>query len=233
MRSGHLLEGGRGEGASSSTPKISELGESGLLFELGEKPDIGIQKKVWFLARQLAQHPDLNEVMPGIGNIAVFFDPTQKSARAITELVLQELETFEDQPLNGALHTVPTRYGGEYGPDLNQVAEARGLTPGELIERHSAVEYVVAAIGSMPGFPYLLGLDEKLFMPRRSTPRIHVRFGSIIIGAGLCAIMTRASASGWHIIGNADMVYFDPMRQKPATFAPGDRIRFQPMSPPA
>ena len=78
----------------------------------------------------------------------------------------------------------------------------------------------------MPGFVYLSGLDPFLATPRRSSPRMSVPEGSVIIGGSQAGIMPITAPSGWHILGHTDLKLFDPKQDPPTAFKPGDRIRF-------
>jgi KipI family sensor histidine kinase inhibitor len=118
-------------------------------------------------------------------------------------------------------------YGGESGPDLDAVAEHAGLSRDDVIARHAAAEYTVAMLGFAPGFPYLLGLDRALQVPRRPSPRTRVPAGSVAIGGAQTGIYPRELPGGWHLIGRTPLVLFDPAREPPCLLAPGDRVRFR------
>ncbi|HJP98503.1 MAG TPA: 5-oxoprolinase subunit PxpB [Rhodanobacteraceae bacterium] len=126
---------------------------------------------------------------------------------------------------------IPVCYGDEYGPDLDAVAEQVRLARGEVIERHTAAEYTVAMLGFAPGFPYLLGLDPTLHMPRRANPRTGVPAGSVAIGGAQTGIYPRKLPGGWQLIGRTPLVLFDPERQPPCLLAPGNRVRFVAIGP--
>ena len=96
----------------------------------------------------------------------------------------------------------------------------------EAVRRHAAGTYLVGAIGAMPGFPYLSGLDPSLARGRRASPRPQVPEGSVIIGGGQAAIMPQTAPSGWHVIGHASLRLFDPRQRPPALLQPGDEVRF-------
>jgi len=121
---------------------------------------------------------------------------------------------------------VPVSYGGADGPDLEALAAHARLDPDEVVARHQACVFQVAMIGFQPGFPYLLGLDPALAMPRLATPRARVPAGSVAIGAAQGGIYPRASPGGWRLIGRTAAVLFDPDRSPPALFRSGDRVRF-------
>jgi inhibitor of KinA len=132
--------------------------------------------------------------------------------------------------IDGRSWEVPVRYGGEYGPDLADVAKHAQLSPREAAERHAGAGYIVAFLGFAPGFPYLRGLPPELSMPRLAQPRPRVPAGSVAIGGSHAGIYPFDSAGGWRIIGRTDLRLFDAGRQPPALFATGDRIHFVPVS---
>ncbi len=95
-----------------------------------------------------------------------------------------------------------------------------------MIELHSAAEYRVGAIGFAPGFAYLGGLDPRLVLPRRATPRARVPAGSLAIAEAQTAIYPQASPGGWHLLGRSPWRPFDPAATPPCPLALGDRVRF-------
>ena len=127
--------------------------------------------------------------------------------------------------------TVPVCYGGACGPDLDDVARHAGMSGEEVIRRHAAGICDCAALGFLPGFPYLTGLDPLLTTPRRTTPRTSVPGGSVGIAGTQTGIYPVASPGGWNIIGRTPLVLFDPSSQPPARIQPGDRVQFVPITP--
>jgi KipI family sensor histidine kinase inhibitor len=131
-----------------------------------------------------------------------------------------------DQLPQGEEIEIPVCYGGEYGPDLDEVAEKTGLSTDEVIALHTRAVYTVAAVGFSPGFPYLLGLPERLRVHRRSTPRLAVPAGSVAIAGGQAGIYPFASPGGWQVLGRTAVSLFDPSLPRPALLRSGDRVRF-------
>ncbi len=140
-----------------------------------------------------------------------------------------ESVTVSDEFLAGEEKQIAVCYGGDCGPDLEAVATRVGLTPDEVIALHSGATYTVAAVGFSPGFPYLLGLPERLRIPRRETPRLAVEAGSVAIAGGQSGIYPNASPGGWHVLGRTTETLFDPFSKQPSLLSPGDRVRFLPL----
>jgi KipI family sensor histidine kinase inhibitor len=141
---------------------------------------------------------------------------------------------LDEVPLpKGRLVNIPVHYGGDFGPDLDNVADLLGLTPEEVIERHTSATYRVAFLGFLAGFPYLTGLPRALAVPRLSTPRRRVPSGSVAIADRQAGIYPTDSPGGWRILGRASKSIFDPARRPPSLLGPGDRVRFYPVLVPA
>lgn len=216
--------------------RTMRLGEDALLLRLGEAIDAGTNARVLALAARIAasRPPWLRDLVPAYASLALFVDadafPESDDPLANAESWLQALppdDALSASP-QGALHDIAVRYGGEHGPDLDAVAEHAGLSPRQVIELHADGEYRVAMLGFAPGFPYLLGLDPALSMPRLATPRTRVEAGSVGIGGEQAGIYPRPGPGGWRIIGRTEVVLFDPARDPPSLLAPGDRLRFVP-----
>jgi UPF0271 protein len=110
------------------------------------------------------------------------------------------------------------------GPDLADVARAMGVATEEVARLHSAATYEVETMGFAPGFAYLAGLDLRLHVPRRATPRVRVPAGSIAIADGYTGVYPFDSPGGWNLIGRVVGVrMFDASG---ALLRLGDRVRF-------
>jgi inhibitor of KinA len=129
----------------------------------------------------------------------------------------------------GRLVRVPACYGGEFGPDLEEVSRHQGLDPEEVIALHSGATYRVYMLGFTPGYPYLGGLPARLAMPRLNVPRQLVKAGSIGIAGVQTGIYPVASPGGWRIIARTPLRLFDPSAATPFLFAAGDRVQFEPI----
>ena len=55
---------------------------------------------------------------------------------------------------------IPVLYGGEAGPDLEEVAASLSISPDEVVKTlHSASSLSVAIMGFLPGLAYMKGVD--------------------------------------------------------------------------
>jgi KipI family sensor histidine kinase inhibitor len=210
-------------------PRVRALGEAALLVEFGDAPDLALNARVHALARHLDTQPLLAQtnLVPGYVSLLVEFDPVRvdlETAESTLERLVPRVDAAAEG--SGRRRTIPTVYGGDWGPDLDEVAKRVGLTAAEVVARHSGAEQTVYMLGFSPGFPYLGDLPEELSLPRRETPRERVPIGSVAIAERQTGIYSREMPGGWHVLGRTPISLFDEQREPPAYLAPGDRVRF-------
>src|SRR5690606_12773011 len=112
--------------------------------------------------------------------LAVVYNPLTTSPSKLKEHVLSLQKELSAIPIpTPRAVEIPVHYGGDFGPDLDFVAETNGLTVEEVIEIHSATPYHIYARGFAPGFCYLGGMDPRIRAPRLGTPRTLVPAGSV------------------------------------------------------
>ena len=215
-------------------PEFEPLGDQALLLRWGDRADIEVNRQVHALARRLrvAAFPWLIDCVPAYASLAVFFDgsalPGNDPIAMVRDLLLGIVEQPEStiELAESRLVEIDVCYGGEYGPDLDDVASHCRMTAKQIVEKHSQAEYLVAMLGFSPGFPYLLGLDPSLVSPRLGTPRTRVPAGSIGIGGSQTGIDPDAGPGGWRLIGRTPQRLFDARQDPPTLLLPGDRVRF-------
>jgi KipI family sensor histidine kinase inhibitor len=167
--------------------------------------------------------PGVTELVPGYRTLLVVADPAQAGALDELAATLPTLELPPAEAVAGDLVEIPVRYDGE---DLDEVARLTGLDTEDVVRRHTAPTYTVAFLGFSPGFPYLVGLDPALEVPRLDTPRTSIPAGSVGLAGTQTGIYPTASPGGWRLIGRTEATLFDPARDPPALLAPGGRLRF-------
>jgi KipI family sensor histidine kinase inhibitor len=145
------------------------------------------------------------------------------------ETLLASVATCETAPAR--IVEVPVCYGGEFGPDLDEVARRCGLPVEDVIARHSGALVDVMMLGFAPGHPYLGLFDEALAPPRRATPRTAVPPGSIGLANRQSVIYPLTLPGGWNLIGRTPLALFDPSRSVPCLVDAGDQVRFVPITP--
>lgn len=169
----------------------------------------------------------VRDIVTSYRAVAVYFDPIHTSlGKLISEierLVLCKPEkSFSQRPPI----EVPVCYGGEYGPDLSNVAEHLGCSVPEIVDRHTKLIYLVYMVGFLPGFAYMGSADTKIDIPRHQTPRVRVPAGSVGLAGEQTGIYPMEMPGGWQLIGRTSLKPFDLSRPDPFLFKPGDCIRF-------
>jgi len=213
------------------TIQFEALAEDALLLRFGERIDIELNARVQAATDCLRQRLPQLECVPAYASVLLRFDPQHWSGgdphRQVQAAACAALEEPNPATIAPRDLVIPVCYGGEYGPDLAEVAALCRLDAQAVIARHTAADYHVAMLGFAPGFPYLLGLDPQLTAPRRTDPRQRVPAGSVAIGGSQTGIYPEALPGGWQLIGRTPLRLFDITADTPSLFAPGDRVRFQ------
>lgn len=219
---------------SSGVVAIEALGDVALLLRFEERIDAAINARVHAAARALrtAWLPGVVDLVPAYATLTLVLDEQADDALDTLAVRVREvLASNQDAQSErvARLVSIPVAYGGEHGPDLAIVAAHAHIDEAEVVRRHAGVEYTVAMLGFLPGFPYLLGLDRTIALPRRASPRVRVPAGSVAIGSAQTGVYPCAAPGGWHLIGHTSARLFDASLEQPALLAPGDRVRFVPV----
>ena len=201
------------------TRRWRRYGERGVLFQLSSLAEVHA------LDRAVRASGLARECVPGAETL--FVEPIDDSIMAdgLAQQIL-ELPTMEPTADTIRMHTIAVRYDGI---DLPDVAALANCSIEEVIGRHVAPAYTVAFLGFSRSFPYLVGLDPLLIVPRLASPRTMVPAGSVGMGAGFTGIYPAASPGGWRLLGHTDSVLFDETCDPPNVLGIGDRVRFEPV----
>jgi inhibitor of KinA len=234
MRQRKSQRQGRKAGGGAPRARLASAGEQGLVVELGDRIDPAVNARVRWLARTVSERirDGVVEVVPTYRSLLVVHDPLRLPRARLASRVEALLEEMPEEPAAsvGRQVRVPACYGAEHGPDLEAVARLHGMAPDEVVELHSSAAYVVYMLGFTPGFPYLGGLPDRLATPRLDVPRPVVAAGSVAIAGVQAGIYPVASPGGWRILARTPLRLFDPGSRSPFLFAPGDQVRFEPIT---
>lgn len=222
---------------ASPSPRIVPLGDSALLAEFSETLDLAVNVRIQQLAEAIRRRrvPWIRDVVPALGGLALHFDterfeagllPGEAAAALIKDCLNRRLPALDDLARSVE---VPVCYDAELGPDLAEVADECKLEVEEVIKLHCASPHRVLMVGFAPGHPYIGGLDAKLSVPRRTTPRPKVMAGSVAIANAQTVVYPFTISGGWSILGRTPLRVFDAARETPALLAPGDQVKFKPI----
>mgnify|MGYP001259897504 CR=1 FL=1 len=216
-------------------PRLVPAGDSAILIELGAEIDVAINDSVYALVEQIkrANLRGVSEFIPTYRSLLVNYDPLVTSFRVLFEqltVILENQVVGEKIVFNPVVIELPVVYGGEAGPDIQNVADHAGLTIEQVVDIHSSVDYRVYMIGFAPGFPYLGGLDSRIATPRLKTPRILIPAGSVGIAESQTGVYPNESPGGWQIIGRTPIKMMDFQSESLTKVSVGDKVRFNSIS---
>lgn len=214
--------------------RVAPLGDVGFRLEFGTRDDAQAleQARALMAALTAAPLPGMVEAVPVFGAVTVFYDRRRVPDLAAFEAALctRVGQGAAAGAGGGRECVIPVCYAPAFAPDLPRVANQAGLTAAEVVARHSAATYRVAAVGFTPGFPYLAGLPAELHTPRLATPRASVPAGSVGIGGPYTGVYPLVSPGGWNLLGRTPLPLFNRDTDPPALLRVGDRVRFRPIT---
>jgi len=209
--------------------KYLTAGDRALVIEFGDSIEEQVNSKIRSLTLAIER-----ECIIGI----IEMIPTYRSLMVIYEPMLIELDQLIDKAKSiqikmdemklpkAKVIEIPTLYGGEYGPDIEFVAQHNKISAEEVIKIHTSIEYLIYMIGFTPGFPYLGGMNDKISAPRLQNPRTKIPAGSVGIAGAQTGIYPIESPGGWQLIGRTPVSLYDPYRKEPVLLNAGDYIKF-------
>lgn len=213
--------------------RFQPASDQSLLIYFGQEISIVAHQQVRRLLHllELESVTGIRNLHPAYCSLLVDFDVLKLSHNDLEIILRGYLERLEDVRLpEGRQMEIPVSYGGEFGPDLDEVASICGITPAQAIELHSSVTYVVYFLGFVPGFAYLGELPEALATTRLATPRRSVPRGSVGIAGKQTGVYPFATPGGWRLIGRTPVAMLRPDRNNISLLSIGDRVRFTPIS---
>lgn len=203
------------------TPRLRSAGDSAVLLELANST----QRRLLHSALLRDPAPGAIELVPAAVTILLrAATPDGLPAildhlRAMLAAGIEDVAQDEVTPI-----VIGVRYDGE---DLAGVAKILGITPAEVVARHTGQLWTVEFAGFMPGFGYMVGAGGGLVVPRLTSPRTRIPPGSVALAGEFTGIYPQASPGGWQLIGTTDFVLWDEDATPPTVMVPGNRIQFQ------
>ncbi len=160
----------------------------------------------------------------------VEFDPLVVGAEELESWLRDHAPEHELPATTGRVVELPVVYGGEYGPDLDDIADYLGLTPARVIEMHSSTLWRVAFNGAPAGTPLHEGSPFDRPIPRMPSPRVRIAAGTIALAGFQGTIYTIPAPGGWRLIGRTPLQVINPAGDPFVAIQPGDQLRFRPIS---
>ncbi len=209
--------------------KIYAISEYILSIEFDLKPSTDAVNRLQYIKNKLLSKisADVLETHVGLNSISLVLNPVSVlSISKLDQKIKEAVQSLGDDSIsentNSVLHQIPILYDGQ---DLPIISKTLGLSVAEIIDLHIKNQYVVGMIGFLPGFPYLLGLNSRLHLPRKTTPTTRLKTGSIAMADVFTGIYPQESPGGWNVIGHTHFNLFS--QDALSTLKVGDKIKFE------
>lgn len=207
--------------------------DQSLLVYFGSKITAHTHQRVIKLLRLLQAEPiaGVRNLHPAYTSVLIDFDALKLRHAEVEKILRGYLRRADAIKLPKPRQVeIPACYGGEFGPDLEEVARLHRITLAEVVKLHSSITYSVYFLGFVPGFAYLGVLPRALTTPRLPSPRRTTPPGSVGIADDQTGVYPFATPGGWRVIGRTPLAMFDPRREEMSFLRVGDRVRFAPIS---
>lgn len=212
--------------------KFLPAGDQSLVMEFGNtiSPEINGRIRNMVKAIDNSSVEGITELIPTYRSLQIFYNPLKIDYASLLS-ILENLENSlgDEADSSYRIFEIPTIYGGEYGPDIDFVAEDNNLSVKKVIEIHSSRDYLIYMLGFTPGFSYLGGMDERIATPRLENPRTRIPAGSTGIAGSQTGIYPIDSPGGWQLIGRTPIKLYNPEDDPPVLLKAGDYVRFKPV----
>lgn len=214
-------------------PQIKPMGDRAILIEFDPKIDEKLLEKL-LNYKKIIENELLEEKVEVINTyyslLVIYPSTIENIYDEISGLNFLIYRANIGNNFNSRIFKIPVCYDEEFGLDLAYISKEKNIEISEIVKIHSATLYTVFFIGFLPGFLYLGGLDDRLQISRKSTPRIKVPKGGVGIGENQTGIYPKSSPGGWQIIGNSPITFFDKKSNPPCIISPGDKVKFYSIS---
>ena len=158
-------------------------GDSAVCVEFGNEisPEINKKIRAFKIAVEKSDIPGIVETVPTYRSLLVHYHPEVIGFKALTEKFDKLMGSLSSIPIPPpTVIEIPVLYGGEMGPDIENVAEHNHKTVEEVIKIHTSEEYLIYMIGIHRWIsPYLGGRAKRSQPPRLKSPRVKIEGGSV------------------------------------------------------
>ena len=205
-------------------------GDCAVCVEFGNEisPEINAKIRAFKIALEKENIDGIVEAVPTYRSLLVVYRPEVILFKELTEKfdgIMDAMGNIQIPP--PTVIEIPVLYGGEMGPDLENVAAHNHKTTDEVIKIHTSEEYLIYMLGFIAGFPYLGGMSKEIATPRLKSPRVKIEGGSVGIAGEQTGIYPVASPGGWQLIGRTPLKLYDAEREKPVLLEAGQYIKFR------
>lgn len=214
---------------------VNPFGDSAVMVTVPH-PDRAVRRSAItaFRDRFLAHcPPGVLDTVSGLESLLIEYDPLLTTAAHVEHTArlvagAAPAKSTQQEPLVRRF-SVPTVFDDDTGPDLASVAEELGLTAAEVVDAVAESTFTIALLGAAMA-PMMDGLETPRPVRRRAEPRTDVAPGAVMIAGSNAIIQPFPGPTGWRVVGRTPCTVVDISRPEPVSFAPGDTVRFVPVS---
>jgi len=213
--------------------RFQAASDQALLVYLGEEIGAAAHADVVRLLQVLLNEPApwIRNIQPAYCSLLITFDAAVVDHAEVQARITEYEKRAKHLPAAKAkLVEIPVCYGGEFGPDLEEVGAQSRLSAAKVIALHCARTYHAYFLGFAPGFAYLGDVAKEIAVPRLETPRKEVPPGSVGIAGRQTGVYPFATPGGWRLIGRTPLAVFQNGREPMGLIAIGDQVKFRPIS---
>ena len=176
------------------------------------------------------QIDDVLETSASLASAFIRFNPSSLSHHDIEELMRAMLDSRDwyaaPLPAGRRFWKVPTVYGTDLAPQLEDAALAAGLSTTDAIDRLSQSRLRVLTIGFAPGQPYLGPLGPEFNIPRLKELTPMVPEGALVLAISQFVLFSGPTPTGWRHVGQTAFRCFRPDMEQSFALNPGDEMQF-------
>ena len=222
--------------AATDWPKIRTVGVDGILVSFGDRLSEPANRAALAFRAALdrAAPEGVEETSTSLVSAYVRFDPVHRDhagLRADLDALLQDRDWYDaDLPQGRREWCIPTVFGTDSAPQLDEAAAAAGMTADEAIASISESVVRVQTIGFAPGQPYLGELAPEWDIPRQKALNERIPEGALAVAIRQLVLFSVSTPTGWRHIGQTKFRLFRPGAETPFVLRPGDAVRFEPVS---
>ena len=218
-------------------PRIRSVGLDGIVVQFSNVLDDAANMAAIAFHHRIAQAgwPEISESCSTLVSAFFRIDLVEHDYNELVTRLTEQLETQDwflvPLPAGRRLWRIPAVFGTERAPQLEEAAEAAGLSADEAKTQLAAAQLRVLTLGFAPGQPYLGMLGEAWDIPRQSQLTPRVPKGALVAAVRQVCLFSNETPTGWRHVGQCAFRCFRPGETNPFPLNPGDEITFQEITP--
>lgn len=211
---------------------LRHVGDCALSVEFANEISLETNRKVCALKMVLEKQcvRGVLELIPTYRALLILYDPLQVEWTAIKTTISQCIDSIGAVEMPKAVITeIPVLYDAEYAMDIEEIAKLENKTVEEIIRIHSGSDYYVYMLGFSPGHPYTARFENPFSFGRRTSPRIRIPGGCVVVQKEQSNIAPFDQPCGWNVIGVTPLLICDYRHETPFLLKAGQWVRYVPI----